>query len=256
MNEVVESLMNHRSVRKYQAKPVEPEVLDLILNAGIRAATAGNLQQYALIVVDEENQKEALGLAHAPLVIVAMVDLYRLKRWFDISDTAPICNNRANNLFIGFWDAIIALHNIVIAAESLGLGTCYMGGILSVDIQEIFDAPEYIFPAGMVSMGYPEELPDLSIRLPLEAVLHRNTYQIPSDDDIRGWYQEREGVWETVSDKLKDRLSQQGIYSIPQAIAVQKYSAAVAEEQSKGLLDNLRKSRFILREGPDQVMKA
>lgn len=98
----------------------------MILKAGIRAATAGNLQLYALVVFDEDEQKEALGLTHAPLVIVAMVDLYRLKRWFELSDTAPVYNNRSNSLFIGFWDAIIALHNIVVTAESVGLGTCYM----------------------------------------------------------------------------------------------------------------------------------
>ena len=179
-------------------------------------------------------------------MIVALVDLYRLKCWFDISDTAPFCYNRANNLFIGFWDAIVALHNIVVAAESLGLGTCYMGGILSMNIKEIFDVPEYVFPAGMVSLGYPEHIPDLTMRLPLEAVVHRNKYRLPSNDDLREGYSEREGVWGNVSEKLKERLTEQGIFSIPQAIAVQKYSAAVAKEQCKGIEANLRRSGLVL----------
>jgi hypothetical protein len=113
MNEVIQSLLNHCSVRKFQEKPVEPEVVDMILNTGIRAATAGNLQLYALIVVDDEKQKEAFGLAHAPLVIVASVGLYRLKCWFDISNTAPVCNNRANSLFLKSPARIMALIMII-----------------------------------------------------------------------------------------------------------------------------------------------
>ena len=108
-----------------------------------------------------------------------------------------------------------------------------------MNIKEIFDVPEYVFPAGMVSLGYPEELPSLSMRLPLEEVVHRNKYQLPSDDDIREWYREREGVWDTVSDKLKERLAAQEIFSIPQAIAAQNYSAEVSKEQSRGILANL-----------------
>lgn len=123
-----------------------------------------------------------------------------------------------------------------------------MGGILSLDIQEIFDVPKYVFPAGMARIGYPQKIPDLSMRLPLEAVVHRNKYRLPSDDIIREWYSERESVWNILSDKPKKHLTEQGIYSIHQAIAVQKYSAEVAKEQSRGILVNLRNSRFVLGE--------
>jgi len=108
---------------------------------------------------------------------------------------------------------------MVVAAESFGIGTCYVGSILEMDVQKILGVPEYVFPAGMVCMGYPEDIPDLGMRLPLDAVVHRNTYKLPTDDDIADWYKERDNVWETVSDNVKKRLAEQDIHGIAQALA-------------------------------------
>ncbi|NQU05309.1 MAG: nitroreductase family protein [Calditrichaeota bacterium] len=254
-NPVIESLLSHRSIRRFKSDTIEPEKLDLILNAGIRAATAGNLQPYSFIVVDDIEKKKELDIAwkggnirivDVPLVIVGMVDLYRISKWFEINDTAPAAINRANNLFISFWDAIIALQNMVIAAESLGLGTCYVGRILSMDIRELFNTPEYVFPAGMVCIGYPDQNPSLRMRLPLEAVVHRNQYQIPTDEDIKRFFKERDNVWEGVSEKKKIKLKEQNIYGIAQALAIQKFSDEIVSERSRGILDNIRKAGFVL----------
>ncbi len=243
-NPVIASLMNHRSVRRFRQKPIEAEVQRVILAAGTRAATGGNLQLYSFVVVEDTAKREALGVPHAPLAIVSLVDLYRLRRWFALSDTASVCTSRPISFLLGFWDAIIALHNVVIAAESLGLGGYYIGGILATDIRELFDTPEYVFPAGLVALGYPDEAPELSMRLPLRAVVHRNSYRKPSDEEIRSYYAERERVWDTVSDALKERLSTEHIFSIPQAIAVQKFSDKVTAQRSEGIVDNLRKAGF------------
>jgi len=137
-NPVIESLLSHRSIRKYKPEPVAPDTLDLILRAGIRAATAGNLQLYSLVVIDDPAIKRALEApecAEAPLAIVALADTYRIQRWFEVNGVRQIENYRPSNLLIAIWDALIALHNIVIAAESLGLGTCYMGDIIARDVQ-------------------------------------------------------------------------------------------------------------------------
>jgi nitroreductase len=258
-NPAIESLMAHRSVRKFKAKRIAPELLDLILRAGIRAATAGNLQLYSLVVVDDRERQRALQRQmvaegvfkdeiqlDVPVEIIALVDQYRLRRWFEASDCAPVCNNRALNLFQGLSDAAIALQNIVVAAESLGLGTCYVGGIQSVNIQKLLNAPEHVFPAGMVCIGYPDESPELRRRLPLEAVVHRNTYRVPTDDEVRTFYREREGVWETVKEEIKERLRKENIHSIPQAVAVQRYSKEVVVGRSKGIVENLDRAKFVL----------
>lgn len=245
-NPVIECLLNHRSVRRFKQKPVEIEVQELILKAGTRAATAGNLQLYSFIVVDDERQKQAMSLPHAPLIIVSVVDLHRLRRWFALRETAHVCMHRPVSFFIGLWDAIIALHNVVVAAESLGLGGYYIGRIVSTDIQKLFEAPEHVFPAGMVALGYPDESPELSVRLPLEAVVHRNRYHRPTDEQIGQYYAERERVWDKVPGQRKAELAEQSIFSIPQAVVAQKFSDTVTSERSKGILDNLRRSGFCL----------
>ncbi|MGA9349813.1 MAG: nitroreductase family protein [Anaerolineae bacterium] len=248
-NPVIDSLMNHRSVRRFKSKPIEPEKLDLILNAGIRAATAGNLQQYSLIVIDDVEKKRALWdspVVEAPTMIIAVVDEYRMKRWVELSD-APFYFNHVVNLFIGFWDAIIALHNIVVAAESLGLGTCYMGTVLSVDIQRALGTPEYVFPAGMVWLGYPDESPELRSRLPLEAVVHRNGYHVPTDDKIRAFYHEKnQEWWEELSEERKRYFRERGISNKAQERTIGHYTEQFIKHESKRILENLEKAKFKL----------
>ena len=245
-NPVVDTLMSHRSIRKFQPHPVAPELVDAILRAGIRGATSYNLQNYALLLVDDAEKKNALGLAHAPLVVIALVDQYRLSRWFAVHHAGPSCFNGAHNLFIAFWDAIIVLQNMVVAAEALGLGTCYYGHVLGINVQALFGTPEYVFPAGMVAIGYPDESPPLNTRLPLGAVVHHNSYQLPSDEDIRRWYAESDAEWDTMNDEQKARLAEQGIHNSAQRVAKEGCSAHVVGERSADILQNLRRARFLL----------
>jgi nitroreductase len=248
MNAVIDCLMNHRSIRKFKSKPVEPEKLDLILRAGTRAATAGNLQHYSLIVVDDDEKKRALDNDPAfenSTMIVAVVDTYRLKRWFELND-APFYFDQACNLFIGFWDAIVALQNVVIAAESLGLGTVYLGEVLSKDLGQILGTPEYVFPAGLVVVGYPDETPELRPRLPLEAVVHRNGYQVPSDDEITAFYREKDQAWKDLSEESRRELLIQNIRNTAQRVTLGHYTEEFIAGESKAILENLKKASFKL----------
>jgi nitroreductase len=225
---------------------LETELVDQILQAGIRGATSYGLQNYALMVVDDAEKKQVLGVGHAPLVVIALVDQYRISRWFALHHAGPSCFNGAHNLFIAFWDAIIALQNAVVAAESLGLGTCYYGHVLGVNVQTLFGTPEYVFPAGMVAMGYPDEHPPLSTRLPPEAVVHRNHYQQPSDEDIRRWYTQCDAEWDTLNDEEKARLAERGIHNSAQKLAKEGCSAPIIGERSADILRNLRRAQFLL----------
>ncbi len=251
MNPVVDCLMNHKSIRRFKSKPIEPEKLDLILKTGIRAATAGNLQQYSLIVVDDPEKKRALWdspTVDAPTVILSVVDIYRLKRWFELND-APFYFDQAVNVFIGFWDAVIALHNIVIAAESMALGAVYIGTILSVDLKKVLGTPDYVIPAGMALVGYPDESPGLRPRLPLGAVVHRNGYQIPSDDDIQVFFRERDEEWHEMPEDRRRQYQEKGITNVAQRTTVGHYTDQFTANESKAVLDNLKRAKFALGDG-------
>jgi len=245
-NPVTDTLLAHRSIRRFQNRAVEPELVEQILHAGTRGATSYGLQNYTLLLVDDAEKRVALGMDHAPLVVVALVDQYRLSRWFGAQQAGPSCFNSAHNLFIAFWDAIIALQNVVVAAESLGLGTCYYGHVLGVDVQTLFGTPEYVVPAGMVAVGHPAECPALTPRLPLEAVVHHNRYQVPSDEDIRRWHTHYEAEWQALSDEEKARLAEQGILNSAQKMAREGCSARWIEERSADILRNLRRAKFVL----------
>jgi hypothetical protein len=178
-------------------------------------------------------------------MIVAVVDTYRLKRWFELND-APFYFNESCNLFIGFWDAIVALQNVVIAAESLGLGTVYLGEVLSKDLGQILGTPEYVFPAGLVAVGYPDETPDLRPRLPLEAVVHRNGYQVPADDEIRAFYREKDQAWKDLPEEFRKDLLVQNIQNTAQRVTVGHYTEEFIAGESKAILGNLKKAQFKL----------
>jgi len=245
-NPIIKSLFNHRSIRKFKPDPIEPEVLETILRCGTRAATASNLQYYSFVVVDDPAKKKAIGFPDVPVAIFAMVDVYRIKRWLETNDTVPLKMEGVNSLFTGMWDALIALQNVVVAAESLGLGTCYYGVGIRMDVRRHLGVPEYVFAAGLVCIGYPDEDPGLRSRLPLEAVVHRNGYHIPSEDDIRRWYAERERTWDAVQKDKKAKLAEQGIHSIPQAVAAQKFSEQAMKDRSTGIIENLKRAGFDL----------
>lgn len=251
-NPVIESLLNHRSIRKFKQDPIPEETIRVLVSAGCRAATAGNLQMYSFLVIDDEERIGRLrgevipAMTKVPLVLVVLLDLYRIKRWLELSDARPPILNRPIYFMLGFWDATIALQNVVIAAESLGLGTCYYGSILEFDIHKHFGAPEHVFPAGMICLGYPDEDPPLSQRLPLEAILHRNHYQLFDDATIKGFYGEREKIWEAVPAARKKKLRKEGIETIPQALAVQRFSEEPTRVRSEGVLRNLERAGFTL----------
>jgi FMN reductase (NADPH) len=247
-NPVIESLLKHRSVRKFQARALEPEVLDTILNAGIRAATAHNLQHYSILVVDDPAKKKALSddpKVENATMIFALADEYRNKRWLD-ANGAPFFYNHPSNLFVAMWDAILVLQNIVTAAESLGLGTVFISKGQAMDIHGVLGAPDYIFPAGLVLVGYPDEDPPLRPRLPLQAVFHHNGYHIYTDAEIMEYHRQRDQAWETLTEEDRRCLEDRHIHNIAQRTAQVNLSLEAVLERSALVGENLKKSRFII----------
>jgi len=243
-NPVIDCLLDHRSIRRFKSDPVPEELLDEILRAGTRAASAGNLQTYSFVVIDDPDRLEEMTFK-APLAIAVLVDHYRFKRWLELND-APFYFDQAVNLFIAYWDAVIALQNIVVAAESLGLGTVYVGLVLSKDVQEWLDAPQYVFPAGLVFIGYPDESPELRPRLPLEAVVHRNSYHVPTDEEIRAHFHDKNKQWDDLPQAKREKLRKKGIENYAQFVTLGHYTPEFIRSESEKLIANLKRAGFKL----------
>lgn len=186
-NDTINLLMRHASVRKYKDTPVSEGQLNAIIGAGQMASTSSNVQAYSVIAVTDSALKSQLaGLAgnqayieQCPVFLVWCADLYRLREV-----TKPHLQGETSyedsteNLIVASVDAALAAQNAAVAAESLGLGIVYIGGIRNqiAEVSELLGLPELVYPIFGMCVGYPDGATGLRPRLPLEAVLHRNHY--------------------------------------------------------------------------------
>ncbi len=242
-NAVLECLLNHRSIRRFTSDPIDQATLRMITHTGTRAATAGNLQGYTLVVIDDQAKLSEWVPLKAAAAIISLVDTYRMKRWFELCE-APFHFDKPSSFLVSYWDAIIALHNTVIAAESVGLGAVYIGGVICEDMGEAIGAPEYTFPAGLVLLGHPDEDPPLRPRLPDEAVVHFGGYHNPTDDEVRAWYAGIDRTFADKPDAEKKQLREKGIHNRAQQITLGRYNERIHDAMSSGIVENLRRAGF------------
>ena len=201
MNDLYKTINSHRSIRSYLKKDIPEEVMTRILNAALRASSSGNMQAYSIIVTTDAVLKQQLLAPHfnqgmvteAPALLTFCADFHRMRQWLELSE-APANFDNFMSFMIASIDATLASQNAALAAESEGLGVCYLGTTLaSCDrIAKVLKCPDNVVPVVGFTMGYPAETPALRDRLPLSAVAHRQTYQEKSDDEMLQVYRERE----------------------------------------------------------------
>ncbi|HDD55425.1 MAG TPA: NADPH-dependent oxidoreductase [Chloroflexi bacterium] len=186
----IELMSQHGSVRHYKPDPVPESMIEGIVAAGQRASTSSNLQTYSVVATTDSAKKEQLmeisgGQRHiiqAPVFLLWCADFSRLKR-VCLHQGYELNADYLENFLIAAVDAAIASQNAGLAAESLGLGFCYLGAIRNQPrrVISLFDLPELVFPVFGMTLGWPVKAPLIRPRLPLKAVLHWDTYQ---QDDL------------------------------------------------------------------------
>lgn len=187
MNDVMKSLLSHRSIRAYTDRPVEEDVLDQIIQAVLAAPNWVNLQHVSVIVVkDQERRKKFAALcgeqqhiAQAPVFLVFCADYYRT--WLACRAKGQSFDEvmgEIDNLIVGAHEVGIALGTAVAAAESFGLGTVPIGDIRlhALDAVTELCLPKYVLPLLGLCVGYPAEQPGQKPRLPKEAVCFEERY--------------------------------------------------------------------------------
>jgi len=177
-------LNKHVSIRKFQNKEVSSDLLNSILYSGTRASTTGNMQLYS-VVVSRGKQIEELAPLHfnqpvakqAPVLLTFVADLNRFSQWCTINKAEPGYNN-----FLSFFnaaiDALLVAQNVCIAAENNGLGICYLGTTTynAKGFIEELKLPKLTFPVTAIALGYPDETPEMTDRIPLNGVVHYGKY--------------------------------------------------------------------------------
>ena len=189
MNQVIEQLKERKSVRVFSDRQILPEEVSAILEAAVHAPTAGNQQLYTIINVTDPKLKAQLAescdhqpfIAKAPLVLVICADC---RKWYQAFRDYG-CEPRkpgVGDLMLAVSDANIAAQNAVVAAQSMGIGSCYIGDIMeNAQLQrQILSLPPYVFPAAMLVFGYPTQQQlerKKPPRSPMSYIVHENGYR-------------------------------------------------------------------------------
>ena len=206
MNPIIQGLYNRKSVRVFTGEPISKEKKEMILTAATQAPTAGNQQLYTIIDVTDLELKKKLAvtcdnqpfIAEADMVLVFAADCQKWYEGFQDVGAAPR-KPGVGDLMLAVTDTAIAAQNAVVAAESLGIGSCYIGDIMeNAEIhKEILHLPDYVFPAVMLVFGYPtrqqiyREKPK---RVELSRVVHENAYQTMDAQSRKEMWQEKAGM--------------------------------------------------------------
>lgn len=195
MNQVVETMLAHRSVRKFAQQQVSNEDLETIIHSAQAAPSWVNGQHVTIISIkDPERRKKMAELAgnqnyimEAPVFLVFCADFHRIKVACDMEGTEFKASVNPDLLLVGAVDVGISLSNAITAAESLGLGTVPIGGIRRSPLEyiELLNLPEYVIPVSGLCIGYPSDIPALGPRLPKAAIFHEEKYKENIQDEIK-----------------------------------------------------------------------
>ena len=254
---VIEAIHQHRSIRKYKPDPIPDDLLNKILEAGIRASSSGNMQTYSIIVTRDTVLREQLCKAHfeqnmvleAPILLTFCADFHRMRQWLRISN-APDNFDNFMSFMVAAIDAILVSQNVALSAESKSLGICYLGSTFSNSDQvgSILGLPDNVVPVVGFTLGYPDEDPALRDRLPLDGLVHNETYQEYSDERIAEIYREREVKgWERYMSypRLRKLIIDSGVENLAQVYTEVKYSRQSRQEFSRKVLNYLKMQDFM-----------
>ncbi|HTG68517.1 MAG TPA: oxygen-insensitive NADPH nitroreductase [Candidatus Udaeobacter sp.] len=210
MNEVIDLLKKHRSIRKYKPEPIPESHLEQILLAAQAASTSSNIQAYSVVAVTDPERKRKFAelagnqqhIAQSPVFLVWCADLKKISIAANLHEDVELHQN-VELFLLGTIDATLAAQNATIAAESLGYGMVYIGGIRNnpQDVTDLLELPPLVYPVFGMCLGIPDQEPDIRPRLPLAAVYHKEVYkeeglesEIKAYDDItRVYYATRKG---------------------------------------------------------------
>lgn len=199
LNQVIETMLTHRSIRKYSQQPVSNEDLDTIIRSVQAAPSWVNGQHVTIISIKDPDKRKKMSelagnqihIIEAPIFLVFCADFHRIKLACAMEGLEFRAAVNPDLLLVGTVDVGIALGNAITAAESLGLGTVPIGGIRRSPLEyiKLLNLPEYVIPVTGLCIGYPSEIPELVPRLPKAAIFHDETYKENFHEEIQKFNQ-------------------------------------------------------------------
>lgn len=245
----METIKTRRSIRKYQKRDVDNALLKQLLEEAERTQTMGNLQLYSVVATRNSEIKEQLAPAHfnqpmvtdAPVVLTFCADFRRTTLWAEQRQADPGYDN-----FLSFMnaatDALLFCQTFCNLAEEKGLGCCFLGTTVYMPdaIIDVLHLPKLVFPVATITLGWPDERPSLSDRLPLSSILHTDVYHDYDPHAIDRAYAYKEQIEENqhfVAINHKETLAQ--------VFTDCRYTRRDNEAMSEGMLKALRRQGFL-----------
>lgn len=216
LNKTIQTLLDHRSVRNYKKEPLSEEQVRLLVESAQSAATSSFLQTYSIIGVTDPAKRQALSevgrsqqcIVDAGHFFVFCADLHRHEMAAEMHKTDVSKSLESTETFmVAIIDAALAAQSMVIAAESMGMGICYIGGLRNDArrVSDVLNLPDRVVPVFGLCVGYPETLPGQKPRLPFEHVYHLNGYEANPESTK----EQLKGYDEMIEDYYKNRTDGQ-----------------------------------------------
>lgn len=245
----MKTINSRRTIRKYSRKDVSEGLLKTLLEQAEHTPTMGNLQLYSVVITRKEEGKRRLAPAHfnqpmvegAPVVLTFCADFRRTTLWAENRNATPGYDN-----FLSFLnaatDALLYCQTFCNLAEEEGLGTCFLGTTLynSGDIVEALQLPRLVMPVATITLGWPDEHPSRPDRLPIDGIIHDETYDDYTPARINAFYTFKEQLEENrhfVEINHKETLAQ--------VFTDLRYTKHDNESMSAGLLEVLKQQGFL-----------
>ncbi len=245
----MKTINTRRSIRRYAKREVSEELLNRLLTEAMRTQTMGNLQFYSVVVTRSDEMKQRLAPAHfnqpmvtqAPVVLTFCADTRRMTAWADNRQATPGYDNLLSYQNAA-TDALLFCQTFCNLAEEEGLGCCFLGTTVYMPqmIIDTLQLPRLVMPVATITLGWPDEQPPLTDRLPLAAIMHNETYTDYTPESIDRFYAEKEALPEN-----EEFVRINNKQTLAQVYTDCRYTKKDNEALSKGLLEALKAQGFV-----------
>ncbi len=246
------TIYSHKSIRKFKTTELCKEQIEKMVEAAVRGSNTGNMQLYSIVLTTDKETREQLAPCHfnqpcaksAPLVATFCADINRFSLWCKERGAEP-CYDNFSWFVTATIDTTIAAQNFALEAEEQGLGICYLGTTTynAKEIASILELPKGVIPITTIVVGEPDESPELTERLPIEAVAHWQKYRDYSSDDINTLWKEKEELEFT-----KRLIEENGTENLAEIFTTKRYKKEDNLYFSTKLFNSLKEMGFFNNE--------
>lgn len=258
-------MIKRRSARNFKDQEIPEHIIEELLDGANNAPSGGNIQPISIILVREAERRKELSemvgdqpwVKNAPLSMIFCIDFFRIKKWASMFETDFKGEKALSHFLIAYADLMCSAQNVVILAESHGLGSVYIGTILdAIDkTRKYFMIPEYVLPMMVLSIGYPKSVPKNVPKLKRDVIVHREKYKELSDDQIKKAFEDKYGSFDDNLERYFQRIYVEAVEADKQGKPEWSDPEWIKKEMKKLNIKNTAQFLFKFRYPSEEMVK-